>query len=72
MRERLRDVGMATFWAQCGWDGGTKGWMLLPHSLLNLYSGHKAGWDISLGVGGRGWHLCKGRRMDLGVSPTQV
>ena len=35
MRERLRDVcwaprGMATFWAQCGWDGGTKGWMLLP------------------------------------------
>lgn len=71
MREKLRDMcwaprGTATFWAQCVWEWGTKGWMLLSHSLLSLCWGHKAGWEISLGVGGRGQHLCKGRRMDLG------
>lgn len=65
MRERLRDAlgpeghghPLAPVWLGRGHEGG-----LFSHiRSLSLCWGHKAGWEISLGVGGRCRHLYKGR-----------
>lgn len=83
MRDRVRDVcwaprGSSNFWAQCGWNGGRKGWTLLPlPSQLVLGEGpHRAGCEISHGVGGTyvgGGQWTKGHhqlRSDFGLHPS--